>query len=55
MDDDFCTRCGKHTTRRVFGALLCEPCHTAEDEAIDAYERQQASKYGYRYGWKEEQ
>lgn len=53
--DNFCTGCGQYTTRRVFGALLCGPCHEAEDADVEAAERSQAERFGYRYGWRDEQ
>jgi hypothetical protein len=53
--DYFCTGCGEYTTRRLFGKPLCEPCHIAEDDAVEAYERQQAKRYGYRYGWRDDE
>jgi hypothetical protein len=54
MEDVFCTGCGQYTTRRVFSVLLCAPCHQAEDDEIEAYERREAARHGYNYGWKED-
>lgn len=55
-DDNFCKGCGEYTTRRdAFGTLLCAECHQREDDAVESYERGQAKRYGYHYGWKEEQ
>lgn len=52
----FCSSCGEYTTRRdAFGSLLCEPCHAAEDDAIEQVERRDAARYGYRYGWSDDE
>lgn len=54
MSENFCESCGQYTTRRVFGALLCAPCHEAEDRDVEDVERRDAERFGYRYGWKDE-
>lgn len=50
----YCKTCGEYTTRRIFGEWLCAPCHEDEDDAVEAYERAQANKLGYRYGWRDD-
>lgn len=52
----FCSCCGEYTTRRdAFGSLLCEPCHAAEDDAVESFERARAARHGYRYGWSDDE
>lgn len=49
--DYYCTDCGEYTTHRLFGQALCKECHARQDEEVEAVERRQAEKLGYRYGW----
>ena len=53
--DNYCTACGEYTTRRIFGNPLCAPCHEDEDDAVESYERAQANRLGYRYGWRDDE
>ncbi len=56
MDENVCSECGEFTSRRgPFGELLCSPCHRAQDEAIEQVERRDARRFGYQYGWSEDQ
>ena len=50
-----CRVCGGGTnTRDAFGDPICHPCWEAEDEAVEAYERAQAKRFGYSFGFKSE-
>lgn len=51
-----CTSCGEYTTKRhAFGHLICDRCYEAEDDEVEAYDRAQARRHGYGYGWSDDQ
>lgn len=48
-------RCGRPAVGRCLGTPLCKQCWEDEDDEVESYERREAEKLGYRYGWKEDQ
>lgn len=54
-ESNTCSACGEYTHRTdCFSRLICADCHQREDDDIEQYERAQAKRFGYQYGWSED-